>query len=66
MQKLLFREPPFILAGDTAESTLLRERNVCPTEDKREKLWVFSLTLWISPWKVFPHLRSEAILLGIC
>lgn len=64
MQKLLFREPPFILAGDTAESTLLRERNVCPTEDETEKLWFFSL--WISPWKVFPHLRSEAILLGVC
>lgn len=32
MQKLLFREPPFILAEDTGESTLLRHRNVCPAK----------------------------------
>lgn len=36
VQKLLFREPPFILAGDYAEGTLLRDRNVCPTEGKTE------------------------------
>lgn len=41
MQKLLFREPPFILAGDIAEGTLLRERNVCPTEDKTREIMVF-------------------------
>lgn len=41
MQKLLFREPPFILAGDIAEGTLLRERNVCPTEDKTREIMFF-------------------------
>ena len=41
MQKLLFREPPFILAGDTAESTLLRNRNVCPARSKTEKSYFF-------------------------